>query len=925
MQSLFENISDAEIKTPVILLIDASGSVRSDFDNTKTIFSKMENVAKNINATQYRVIFWNSDRTSQMNNERFPNGLLSIPYVIKKENLSQPFLLAKTKICDASLTFPHLAFDAIPNEWINEKEPTHIYFCTDGQIGYSSCAPFELSSLKTKLSNSITKLFKSHNNIHLHIVTVESSNINFNISEILDTIAGGDVYKVIQSDGLTKYVTEFVSYTPNNPDGYKHINTVIPPAGFVPFEGKIFSELKVWEFLEYLKQLVLNTSSEDDLLRIIQSLSSTIKVLIKDKPLSVQNSIINTFCEVFSKTMIDPAMVQFILVDTIKAENEGKAIIFSQYRSKLKDLYKQAQDLLLQNTKNAIGLTTTGGFFSLPINNIIVTGDSQVVTETLKIGQSTYPLSSVRINNFVIPVLPTKIDLTNLNEQCIRQFTRSIIAKQYGVDQMGDIVIYVVLGLVLKITLSDVPLEIKNMYKRLGHIMLKKKRMNTDITELKRLEDGNLPIPNNGKIENFYTIMNTVKSVLSINSTCDPMTFWYALCLAIENPEMIVKQKIHCIDAINKDFADLTVLTDLTDLLNKFTDTFTHIQYKPMPENMVLDYTCIITLYDCTNSGGYKFLPHGAVITSNGQQCCPTFVLSTEGYNSLITQSHIFCPVCYTGLTTTNFCQIGPKQNDAIIFDSTMNYPFAQTHNPVLPKQLLNQSNKSSSSVKPSSVQLLPEGKERVLVVMRGTVGSGKTTYSNAIQKKVEELGGVCINEGVDKYCRTGIQTQQAVNLVANELNKIPTIQNDLLVVIIDTCGEKQSNVIFDYDFSAWKKVVVTPNFDQKNISGYMAWSLRNVLSRPLHTMNTPFWLNPKSATVKVCVDVHLNKCKKLFGKGTKAITFSTDLNHILTEIESSANLYQTYLDQSKPIESELNAVYKKIGLDKLDKFVQLV
>lgn len=910
MQSLFENISDAEIKNPVILLIDASGSVRLDFNATKTIFSKMEEIVKNINATQFRVIFWNSDRASQMNNTNFPNGLLTIPYVIKKESLSQPFALARTKICDASLTFPHLVFNAIPKEWISEKDPTHIYFCTDGQIGYSSCLSSELSNLKSQLSSSITKLFKSHNNIHLHIVTVEAVAIDFNRSEILNSIAGGDVFRIIQQYSLTKYVTEFVSYTPNNENGYKHINTVIPPAGYVPFEGKIFSELKVWEFIEYLKQVVINTVSEDDLLRIIQSLSSTIKVLIKDKHFAVQNSIINTFCAVFTNTTIDPAMVQFILADTIKAENEGKAIVFSQYRSKLKDLYKQAQNLLLQNTKGALGLTSE--FFTLPINDIIVTGSSQVVTETIRLGNNTYPFSSIRVNNFVVPVLPAKDGLTSLNEQCLRQFVRSIIAKQYGVDHMGDVVMYVVLGLVLKVVLSDATTEVKNAYKNLGHTMLRKKRMNTDITELSRLEDGNLPIPNNGKIEDFYIIMNTVKTVVGINSSCEPMTLWYALCLALENPEMIVKQKIHCVDSIARDFSNLNPI----DLLTQFVDKFVHIQVKPMSETMLLDYTCIVTLDDCTQIGGHKFLPHGNGIS----KCCPTFILSNEGYNDLIAKPQIFCPVCYTTLTYEHFTVVGPKELDMEIFSSAMTYPF-NSHGAITNRSSQNattfRSNYKTVAAITAPPITIPDDKTRILVVMRGTVGCGKTTYSTAIQQKVEELGGVCINEGVDKYCRTGTQINVATERIADELRKIPTIQNDLLVVIIDTCGENDSKIMFKYDFSGWKKVVVVPNFNQPKLNEYMAWSLRNVLNRPLHTITTPYWLNPQSATTKVCIDVHLNKCKKLFGKKIQPLTESSDLITVLNQIDTAANSYQTFLDQTKPFEEELVAVYAKMGLNK--------
>ena len=265
---------------------------------------------------------------------------------------------------------------------------------------------------------------------------------------------------------------------------------------------------------------------------------------------------------------------------------------------------------------------------------------------------------------------------------------------------------------------------------------------------------------------------------------------------------------------------------------------------------------------------------------------------------------------------------VGPKQDDMDIFPKDMIYPFASA-GPYVNKQVSNKLNIGSTTGSAAAVQTqvsatnsIPFGKTRILVIMKGTVGAGKTTYSNAIQKKVEELGGICINEGVDKYCKTGMATHIAVQTIAQEFKKIPTIENNLVVVIVDTCGEKNNgDLMFDYNFSNWKKVTITPNYSQPKLKQYMAWSLRNVLNRPMHNNDTQYWLNPVGASAKVCIEVHLNKCKKLFGKKISQIVDpNTSLASALLAIESDAAEYQNYLNQSKPIDSELQSVYAKMG-----------
>jgi hypothetical protein len=726
-------------------------------------------------------------------------------------------------------------------------------------------------------------------------------------------MAGGDVFKVIQDNNLTKRITEFVSYTPTTDDGYRHIHRVIPPSGFIPYMDKCFSELTVDGFVDYIRKLVDETKTEDELLKIIQDLSHTLKALTKDKPDHVADSIVRLFCSMFQRTVIDPAIVKFILDDTVKLEREGKAIIFSAYRSKLKDLYTQANKLLLQNTKNSVNMTSR--IISVPINDNILVGDAHMITNNILLKKNNYPSSSVEINGTIIPMLPIRSQLSDLNKQCIRQYIRSILSEQYGAEQFGDIIIYIMLGMMLKVVCSNVDEAYKNDYRIFGTIMLEKKKPNTEITELSRFENGDLPIPNTGKINDFYTFMNTVKNIMGIKSNISPMTLWYAMCLALNNPKLIVKQEIHCTYDIKKDFSIAP-----NELLATITGLLTPVNIVTLPKNLCFDFTCVITLEDCSSVGGYKINEH---VTSSRSTCSPNFIISDAGYNTMFGQARCMCPVCYTLLGRNVFTKVGPKEViDENIFSQNFKNPFHVTqHKSYQPAvQSAHYSVKDNSDNKISDFKnvSISSSRKGILILMRGTVGSGKTTYAARIEQAVKDLGGVCINEGCDKYCRTGETGKNASNMVASELKKIDSIDNPLLVVIIDTCGERpvfntgnpvgpNIDVVFDYNFAGWTKTVLTPNYDKDKTKQYLAWSLRNVLRRPLHTPTTPYWLNPVSATAATCVTVHHKKAMSLFGgKLVKKVSNCITLDQILQDIEASANEYEEYLNKEKNIDKEI-------------------
>ena len=918
MNDLFASHSG---KHTTIVLVDASGSTILKNFESGLVFDKLKEIVKNLNEEDYRIIFWNSDRNTQSDKSEnsFTKGIFKLPFIVKKEKLDSAFQLVKPSIHGGCLTFPHLAFDNIPDEWICRDGVTKIYFVTDGEMGYSTISKYEMASLKTALKESIKRLFVKYNNIQLNIITVEPKHMDFTQVETLERAAGCDVLNVIIENQMTNCITKFISYTINNLDGFVHINKNIPPPGFVPYADRYFSETRTGEFLVHLTEVIANTKDENELLKIVQQLAPTVSTLAKDKPSRYVKDIIRTFCGLFNNTALDIMFAQLILADAVQKECAGMANVFATYRAKLQDLYKQANELLFKNVKEAVGINEF--FLSLPLNNKIVTGHYRLIDRNLTIGNTNYPQAVTEINNIMVPVIPFDYGNASLmNEQCLRQWVRVLIHKMYGVNSMEDIVIHVVLSIVLQIVLSDVDIAVKNSYRRLGTIMLKKKRMNTDVTELARLENGDLPTPNSGKIEVFYGYMDYIKQKLGID--VHSMTLWYALCLALDNSALVTKQLIHCKEFIEKDFPNVDPLMLLQMLKGKI-HSITH--YSIAFEN-VLDYNCLVTLDDTSSTGGYRFLTHNTTLGSN---CCPVYVLSKNGHQSLLENPRTsFCPICFAHLDKSHFEEVGPKPitiEQLQIFDDKMVNIFATTKpTPIakipIPTSGIGSATTNSISTVNTNVFAPKSGmlnKKGTLVIMKGTVGSGKSTYAALIKKNIEANNGHCFVVGTDEYCKTGMSVSDAIDKIKEKLMEINLIDNSkLLVVVIDTCGEKNpGNIIFGVDFTGWNKLNVWPNLERSEMEGYLSWSLRNVLLRNKPDANDNYYLNPISVDVGKCADIHQTKARTLFGKKIPkmSISFGTSRENAIVLLNDKANAYQQFLSEKMDFDIEMEKFMKKI------------
>jgi hypothetical protein len=309
--------------------------------------------------------------------------------------------------------------------------------------------------------------------------------------------------------------------------------------------------------------------------------------------------------------------------------------------------------MLFQDTKNAIGLS--GNFMTFPINGKIVLGHPSFISQSMSLAKNKYPNCGVKLKSGVYPVLPVHFNsLSLLNQQCLRQYMRAIVATEFKVNPTEDIAIYIVLGLVLKVVLSGIENKsCVDAWRQIGRIMLLKKRLNTDTTELARLQDGELPTPNSGKIEQFYGFMDRVGKIFGF-SCKKPLTLWYAMCLALDDKQLITKQLIHCSQSIIDEFGSEDKLMESLTMKDKFKCSVLSFE-------STLDYTCIITLEDTSKTGGWRFKQHDSLTKKT---CCPNFVLSDNGYEFLLKSVQLPCPVCYQSLSKKDLEKVSAKPTD---------------------------------------------------------------------------------------------------------------------------------------------------------------------------------------------------------------------------------------------------------------------
>jgi hypothetical protein len=228
---------------------------------------------------------------------------MDLPFQVVPDKLNLCFTTIESFITDGCGTETWLAFENI--DAIMAKGIRNIVLITDGD-----------TDDPIKLTNSISALFQKYPDVQLTILTVEPNMTDYGLLESTANLVGNKVWEALKSKGLTQRCRKFVSYTLRYPNGFTHINTVQTPKGFVPaIDGRYFSLLDTPKYMAFINQKIyIKRADEMELLKIVQSLASTLNVLTQDQPVQVRTKTFDIFYRMFEGTALDAGMVQFLVL-----------------------------------------------------------------------------------------------------------------------------------------------------------------------------------------------------------------------------------------------------------------------------------------------------------------------------------------------------------------------------------------------------------------------------------------------------------------------------------------------------------------------------------------------------------------------------------------------------------------------------------
>lgn len=859
-------------KTNTVFLFDCTGSVRGDFGPSK-IFTKQADCVEDIyhknDLDDAHVLWWNSDNEGSCfctggGVEFDPDEKMT---VADFKSYANDIIFGR--ITNSCVTYTWLAFEKIPSKWIKPDVMTTVYLVTDGQIGWMNGTSYDKNKWYTELGKSLKKFFERSKNLRLEIVTVENVFNDYSKLETISGAAGCDIYEAIKSHGLTNKVSKFTSYSLNNLDGFVQYANVSCPPGHHPYKEYIFHDRDTNKFNVYIAdQIRTNKENKDFLIDLINGLSKTIVSLMQDKTAMYKKSLLQYYISMFRQYSPSFSIARFVLRDAIRKGNAGKSDLHAQFRDTVTQLFKQADHLLKDDVKDALNVVSDK-VMSLPIQ---VDGKFKVYTfpveamnKDLSIPGGTYPSACVNVDGKLVPMLPMNWHSTELSDQCMRQWVRALLGQMYGINVRSDTLMFMSFAIMGRVINSDASLEVKTAYRNICKVMLSKKRLNVNKTELDKYLEGFPPSSNIGKESEVDNALNYVRGYLY--PKYNNYSMWYSLCHALGTEGLCNAQKIHCKHDLDINFPDMT---DEEIVAKIDLDLKNSLEVVEAGDSSSLSYTCVYTGDDTSDTGGHCFKKH----VFGGVACHPQWVLSDDGYEGL-KRTGMKCPICRNNLSDDQFYKVGKLE----FGDYGLTYT-----TPGVYKAGYNNGNKAYVYVPNVNIKAKVKVKVKVkaktnkfLIFLRGPTGAGKTTTGKLIKKIVESNGGECHIVGTDQYCRAGIKHYEAVSLAHAGLNTfaLSTINKPgLSVIVVDTCndGGCSKKDVFKVDLSQWNHFSFFPNIYQQGITAqekrnYYCWSLTNVLKRGKSNANTDHYLNPLDAGVGTCIQVTRKKFKGIYGR----------------------------------------------------------
>ena len=860
-------------KVRYIILFDVSGSVIANKKDgkfvieimTETLFARL----KEMGVTFFKCIFFGSKNPNKMK-----DGYIIDEGIFTVDNQEGFLDTARSHADRFNLTCPHFAINNIPKSWLTAKSNEYIelMYVGDGEL-YDN--QNNKSSILTEFSSSIIKFLDTNPLVRVSIHTVD---VVHPLNVGTENIAGMDVYDSLRSANLTSKISNFTLYTSLTHKDELFTNKIVP-VGYIGYNKQMFLSSRESEFFSF----VLNEIEQchnSKIYDIVRYASASVASIIKTNGYSsnLAENIINSYSNLF-KFYENDGTDDIICEDLTRMFSKSvdnilknQADLSTSFYTDRKKFFEEANAIMAKNVKDAIGSISEKGI-SFPLMNKIYKVYMTEVTSSLS---PNMPYSCYKdVNGNTTPIIPLERRKGKMTNQCMRQTIRNYVSKLYGYPVQSEQAKFVPLVFMVMAYFSDISSETKTTYIDTGICMLEKTLTGINITEIEHLRKGN-----SHSVKSWINDLADVICTLT-KSSVQPLAVWYVICKIIDervgDDTLSRNQYTH----VSKIVVDQEHWRTICNSFPKLDEEEISCSY--------YEFICPIT-HDDTSSGGYYVAPHPWNNRTDGRMCKVNSVINKDPdiMDAFIVNDCFSCTVCRARLNRSYLHYIE----------------------------------------KPTSTASLPVPSKDIcaVIVIKGPIGSGKTTLTKNLMRRLTEHGAV-YSANTDRHCARLVKsggnpksvTREAINIVSAELATFIAKPGPKFI-IMDTCGERHKDgVIFSVNvpIDTWKYYTFYANINPSSIAptqfnNYFAWCMLHVLDRKKDGMGDDYWLNPESAGVDVCAKVMIDKSTTLFPGKYKLPKFST-IAEAHDVLDPMASAYDEYLKTTYNIDTEIEKCIKAI------------
>ena len=927
MASFLEDMSINRGNTNFVVGFDVSGStIAHQLILGKQVIAEMTKqlfiFLREQNATKFRAAFFGSQNYSM------PKGfVLSKVYFLVDDanmNAEEAFLIEAIKHAKRNnLTCPHFLLDEVPLDWMHESsrarevrrkngganEPSFEFLLvTDGEL-YDGTTNAEV--VRNRFAQSVQAFMSRFPHAGFSILSVDAWTPSGGQAE---TVVGSDVFCALQKLGLTdrlrSFFTKLMQEDSTEP-ARELLSNRRPKPGYVAFgAAQMFRLEDEPMFHAHVTSLVQACTDLDIymiLRRVVTTVASYVKMVGLSQPLAT--STVKSYRRLFQKFSPGLASEADVGVDDVldcfdrQMQNvlAGHAELTVKYATDRKRRTEYANEQLMRSVLDAVGAEEAWAM-TFPINgqHIFVVPLNECFAKFEGFPVCGYTDDSGRVE----PVLPMQRRVTEPTEQALRQYVRGICGHFFRLPPQAEQTKYLMLCYALAAFLSPgVSTEVKRVYASIATMMLRKTAPGSHRTELETIREG-------GTVSKTWEEELAAASIGAFGQAASgkALPIWHGICRMVswflQDKFYAVNQFAKCGDQVP------SVDCDLEFLLGVFVPKLTERRVAPKTAH---EYFCPIFLVE-TDQGGFALRSH--MITGQGTACSPKYVMSREAVVEM--GQGLTCLYCRTRLNPKDYLEEVPRPINSI---SVLFPQRAVTYMPALARP----------AVSPlTSPQAVSKGKN-VVIQLRGVVGSGKSRAGIVLKQELESLGAQVLIASTDSKCVQLIKKsggnsksviKQAIDQVKADVRRFASnkknASNKKQFIIVDTCGERLegNGACFGQALGLdWSTVTFTPNLDEKDMLGYFAWSLTNILHRTGSGQSSEpggYLLNPESAGLGTCVTVHKVKGQSLFAHAyTLNVPASMGTSDVVRLLEPDAERYSRLLAQRDLASEVKNFLYE--------------